>query len=355
MSPKFHPFPILISQSPTESPPNVNTYDYGYEQDNNINDIIEQREWEVRNQGNWSDVEGEEFLREYMNLPPQPPPPSRRGSHFRPRGPALNPPLPKNSPPPHVGHTSKKPNGMKTRAKWSDQDLKDAISCLDIGYTIKEVCEAFSILRTSLRDHYEGRVKGRKMGPKSILTKEEEENLVAYMMEMISLAHSLSVDDLKMKVAEICQDRQIPFGDGIPGKSWLKWFKHRHPQLVMRIPQGLDLNRARNLCPPMVESFYENLQNLYNQSGYQLSNIWNVDESGANASRNGVGMVFASRRTRNVHTITPNEREWISVLTSINVNGETIPNYYIFKGMRSARDHVALCENGATFGMQKRG
>ena len=74
---------------------------------------------------------------------------------------------------------------MKTRANWSDQDLKDAISCLDIGYIIKEVCEAFSIPRTSLRDHYEGRVKGRKMGPKSILTKEEEENLVAYMMEWL--------------------------------------------------------------------------------------------------------------------------------------------------------------------------
>ena len=79
-----------------------------------------------------------------------------------------------------------------------------------------------------------------------------------------------------------------------------------------------------------------------------------MDESGANASRNGVGKVFASRGTRNVHTITSNEREWISVLTSINANGETIPNYYIFKGMRSARDYLALCENGAIFGMQKR-
>ena len=119
MSPELHPFPVPLSQSPTKSPPNVNTYDYRYEQDNNISDIIEQREREVRNQGNWSDVEGEEFLREYMNLPPQLPPPSRRDPHLRPRGPTLNPPLPRNSLPPHVGHTSKKPNGMKTRANWS--------------------------------------------------------------------------------------------------------------------------------------------------------------------------------------------------------------------------------------------
>ena len=76
---------------------------------------------------------------------------------------------------------------------------------MDVGYTLKKVCETFNILKTSLRDHYEGRVKGRKMKPKSIFTKEEEDNLVTYMMEIMRLAYPLNVHDLKMKVAEICQ------------------------------------------------------------------------------------------------------------------------------------------------------
>ena len=50
----------------------------------------------------------------------------------------------------------------------------------------------------------------------------------------------------------------------------------------------------------------------------------------------------------------PNEKEWLSVLTTINANGETIPNYYIFKGMRPRRNYLALYENGATYEMQKR-
>ena len=38
----------------------------------NINDILEQREWEVRNVGNWLDGEGKEFFKDYndLSLPP---------------------------------------------------------------------------------------------------------------------------------------------------------------------------------------------------------------------------------------------------------------------------------------------
>ena len=43
------------------------------------------------------------------------------------------------------------------------------------------------------------------MEPKSILTKEEEDNLVTYMMKMVRLGHLLSVNDLKINVAEICK------------------------------------------------------------------------------------------------------------------------------------------------------
>ena len=67
------------------------------------------------------------------------------------------------------------------------------------------------------------------------------------------------------------------------------------------------MNRARNLCPSLIQTFYENLQSMYNQSGYSPFHIWNVDESGANASRNGIGKVFASKNLRNIHILTPNE------------------------------------------------
>ena len=80
-----------------------------------------------------------------------------------------------------------------------------------------------------------------------------------------------------------------------------------------------------------------------------------MDEYGTNASRNEVGRVFGPKGSRSVHTLIPNEREWISVLTAINVEVETMSNFYIFKGIRPRRNYLVLCEDGASFGMQKKG
>ena len=347
-SPESPSCPSLQATSPTVStPPSQIQHMRG-----SIDDIIQERKWELRHEGNWIDVEGDDFIREYLHLPS---PPSPRRLALREKAVADIPPLSRPLSPPQDTQRAQNLRGKNTRAKWSDEDLKLAIGALDSGYSMREVCEAFSIPRTSLRDHYNGRVTSRKMGPPSILTKEEENKLVSYMVDMAKLAHPLSATDLKLKVAEICHTRGTPFKDGIPGKSWFILFQKRHPHLVLRTPQPLEVCRARNLCPSMVHTFFTNLEHLYKQQNYQPSHIWNVDESGANASRNGVGRVFAPKGSRNVHTLIPNEREWISVLTAINAQGESISNFYIFKGIRPRRNYLALCEDGASFGMQKKG
>ena len=148
---------------------------------------------------------------------PSPPPPRRPA--LRERVAIDIPPLSRPPSPPQGTQRPHNLRGKNTRAKWSNEDLKLAIGALDSGYSMREVCEAFSIPKTSLRDHYNGRVTSRKMGPPSILTKEEEHKLVLYMVEMAKLAHPLSATDLKLKVAEICRTRGTPFKDGIPGRS----------------------------------------------------------------------------------------------------------------------------------------
>ena len=53
------------------------------------------------------------------------------------------------------------------------------------------------------------------MGLKSVRTKEKEEKLIVYVIEMGRLAHPLAPNDLKFKVAEICQIIHTSFRDGI--------------------------------------------------------------------------------------------------------------------------------------------
>ena len=58
---------------------------------------------------------------------------------------------------------------------------------------------------------------------------------------------------------------------------------------------------------------------------------------------------------RGVHQVIPTEREWLSVLTTINTSESTISNYYIFIGVMKLRHSTGVYEEGALVGMQKKG
>jgi hypothetical protein len=81
---------------------------------------------------------------------------------------------------------------------------------------VARVAEHYGIPRTIFRDHVNGKIqeKKKKKGPQGILTKKEEEGLVTYMKEMVRWKHGLSPTELKLKVAEMIQQRETPFING---------------------------------------------------------------------------------------------------------------------------------------------
>ena len=62
--------------------------------------------------------------------------------------------------------------------------------------------------------------------------------------------------------------------------------------------------------------------------------------------------MLARRGSRSVHSIEPDQREHLSVLSYINASGGHIPNFYILKGIYFREDYIANCEDGAVMGMQ---
>ena len=101
-------------------------------------------------------------------------------------------------------------------------------------------------------------------------------------------------------------------------------FQETFGYLVMEVPQGLEIASARRMNPRnCVRGFYCNLPQFYKDNLYNPSHIWNVDESGCNASRSGLEKVLVKKGIMAVHIKILNEREWLSVLTSINATGRT--------------------------------
>jgi hypothetical protein len=159
---------------------------------------------------------------------------------------------------------------------------------------------------------------------------------------------------VKLTVAQMTQTRPIPFINRIPGNSWMHWFLHRHPDLSFRKSQALETERARGLCKESIQSLYSNLELLYGNHHYEAHQIWNADESGAQAGRNEGGMVVAKIGSRNVHSIIPDQREWLSVVACINATGHNIQNFYILKEVQFRRNYITRYEDNATMAMARK-
>ncbi len=128
----------------------------------------------------------------------------------------------------------------------------------------------------------------------------------------------------------------------------MRCFEPRHLELSLRVAQGLEVTRARGLSNENVTSFYDNLEKFYKLHNYDSSHIWKCDELGVQARRGGQGKVLAKKGSHNVHTITPKEWEWFTILTCINAKGASIPNFYILKGKSMSRNYILHCESVAT-------
>ena len=243
---------------------------------------------------------------------------------------------------------------MKHYGNSSDASQKQAMDAVtDQGVKLKTTLRIFGVPATSLYDHLYDKTLTRQRGNAPVLKADEEQKLVDYIFKIQDLRHPLTVAELRFKVSLATQTRASPWSaTGLPGKGWLRRFKVRHPKIATRKSQGLDISRARALCPIIAETLYTNLEEFYNAYHYPPSHIWNCDKSGVQAGRSGGATVLAKRGSKSVHSIGPNQREHLSVLSCINAGGGSIPNFYILKGTYFLQDYIAGCEEGAVMGMQ---
>jgi hypothetical protein len=134
----------------------------------------------------------------------------------------------------------------------------------------------------------------------------------------------------------------------------MRGWRRRHLELSLRIAVALETSRARGLCQENVSSFYENLEQLYTLHAYPSHRVWNSDEMGCQADKNGGGVVIAQAGASRVQSLVPDQRELLLVLVCINAAGSAIPSFYIFRGKRFRQNYIQNCEPKATMAMQPR-
>jgi hypothetical protein len=118
-------------------------------------------------------------------------------------------------------------------------------------------------------------------------------------MKIAKWGHPLTIGQLKLKIFEITQEKDTPFTEGIHGNNWLKWFRHRHPELSLRSLQDLKLAYVKGLSLENVTTFYDNLLDLYREHAYAADHIWNCEEFGAQVGRHREERIFSKKGPKN--------------------------------------------------------
>ena len=93
--------------------------------------------------------------------------------------------------------------------------MNAAMVAIERGGKIRAVARNFGIPPSTLADHVHGTILQRKKEPPSVLIESEERALEEYTLKMQEYAYPLHMDQLRLKVAEMIQEKVMPFRDGI--------------------------------------------------------------------------------------------------------------------------------------------
>jgi hypothetical protein len=212
--------------------------------------------------------------------------------------------------------------------------LNNQATCSNPPLSVRRVALEYGIPAQTLRDAVAKNTISKRSGPPTILTSEEENELVGYCLNMQKIGFGLTKNAVNTMVMQIVssQHRKHPFKDR-PGKKWWQRFMRDHPELSFRVPQELSKARAAKGNPVVLQKHFETLQQIINEHSLTAERIWNIDETGFNLAPR-LQKVLAKKGARQVHkTAAGNSNEHVSVCPTISAAGTYIPPLIIYKGV----------------------
>ncbi|KAI0996858.1 hypothetical protein K3495_g11325 [Podosphaera aphanis] len=115
------------------------------------------------------------------------------------------------------------------------------------------------------------------------------------------------------------------------GKNWVYRFLSRHPQIKGMTGKPLDKARVQAATTETIDGFYSLFESVKRDFDVRLENIWNMDEH-----RLGLGMctnqrVIGISNKSSTDRETPEDREWVSIVETVSVDGRKTRPLVIFK------------------------
>ena len=200
------------------------------------------------------------------------------------------------------------------------------------GLSVRRAAAAYGVPKSTLHDHYTGKVHQSHKGPPRYLNDMEEKQLVAFLIGCAQIGYARSRKEVIGIVEQILSQRSGNTASRVTS-GWWESFRRRHPELTIRMSEKLAYVRSVMTNHTIINSYFDLLEstvkdnNLLNRPG----SIFNCDESGICLDVRP-GKVIALKGMRNVTAISSGNKMQITVLACVSASGHAIPPMVVFPG-----------------------
>ena len=253
--------------------------------------------------------------------------------------------------------------GKARRGLWTEKTMKLAVKAVLVdGLSNVKASRRHNVpLETLRRKVLVAKAGGgveKKLGRRTVLTLDEENDLCNILREMESRLYGLTPIDVRRIVFQYCSRNNIKntfnVSKQLAGRYWFSGFIARHNNLAVRQAEAVSIQRAQGFNKPKVEKFYAVLKTImFNDNGQQKippCSIYNVDESGFTVCHKP-GKIVATKGKHNVGILTSAEKgKNVTVVCCASATGDYVPPLLVFPRARlkpSLMDHAPQGSVGA--------
>lgn len=224
------------------------------------------------------------------------------------------------------------------RFKYTEEELINAV------YTIKnkdkslnQVNKDTGIPKSTLSNKVNNKVPIlRKMGPNTILSLNEEDKIVKWILAKAKVGFPVHPENIKDSIQKVLKSfpRKNPFNDDRPGKKWLNSFLNRHQEIGKRHTEIISKARAA-VTENSIRLWFDGVSSFLKEEGCSdilcdSRRIINCDETGIQLCPK-TGKVLGPKKMNNFYEIAKNsEKENITVLCTYSANGSVLPPMIIY-------------------------
>ena len=192
-----------------------------------------------------------------------------------------------------------------------------------------------------------------KPGQATVFSKEEENELVDYVVQMANMGFGLTRGDLQLTAYCLAErpGKSHPFLNEIVGRGWLEEFLARHPKVILQSTQPLSYSRAVSANPDAISDHFAKLGSMYARLNIfsKPMQIYNVDECGVSVVHKG-GKVLSKIGRKNVWATTSGEKgKNHTIVSCVSAAGSLLSPFLIYPREQLTEKLMASAYPGTRF------